>query len=191
MTNFQKVCLVGFLMVAVVVTGISTFAAEDKKETTAKAAAPATELILHEWSQRCVEEKVEGKSGKKAAKKSCAIFERIDMKDSKLRLAEFAVGFAGDKEKEKGTALGKITLPLGIMIDPGISMKIDDGKPYIFRPAFCTNEGCITFVNLDKDVLTSMKKGKNLIFGFKTAEGRDANLTMTLTGFEKAFKTLE
>lgn len=189
MTNIAKYCLAGFLMVAVIVTAISTFAAEDKKKPEAK--APASELVVQGWSQRCVEEKAEEKSGKKSGKKSCAVFERIDVKESGLRLAEFAIGFTDDKEKEKGMALGKITLPLGIMIDPGISMKIEDGKPFVFRPAFCTNEGCITFVNLDKDILNSMKKAKKITFDFKTADGRDASLAMSLVGFDKAFKELE
>ncbi|MBI3440547.1 MAG: invasion associated locus B family protein [Proteobacteria bacterium] len=199
MQGFQKRYLEALLVVVLAVVAVSTFASAAKKSpetrtpvtAPASTTAPANTLVSRGWLQRCVQPQGNEKSGLKPGKKSCAIFERIDMQGSPLRLAEFVVGFREDKDRGSGVALGKIILPLGILLDSGISMKIEDGKPFAFRPSFCTSEGCITFVNLDRETLDSMKRAKQLSFDFKTVDGRDANLVMSLIGFEKALKELE
>jgi invasion protein IalB len=154
----------------------SVFAEEAKKEETAKADS-GTEIVEMGWQKRCADKKSE-------EAKKCEIFQRLAIKKSDMRVAEFAIGFP----EKKDTARGVVVLPLGILLEPGVAMKIDDGKPFVFKARYCVNAGCFSYINLDKSILDSMKKGKLASFFFKTAEGQDVNLIMNLTGFEKAMK---
>jgi invasion protein IalB len=180
MNNLKKCCgiLCAVLMLAIAAT--PSFAAEAKKDSAKKSAG--NEIVERGWTQRCPETK-----DKPAAdKKLCEIFQRIDMKKNSLRVAEFAIGFPEEKGMKSGTARGAVILPLGILLEQGAQMKIDDGKPLAFKIRFCTNAGCFAYLNLNKDILSSMKKAKAASFLFKTADGRKVNLVMGLDSFEKA-----
>jgi invasion protein IalB len=186
MNSFQKYFAAGLLAVLVLgFVAFSSFADEAKKDAGKK--APDNQVVERGWTQRCPEKKPDQKS----ETKQCEIFQRIDMKESSMRVAEFAVGFPQEKGMEKGAARGVVVLPLGILLEEGVQMKIDDGKPVSFKTRFCTNAGCFSFVMLGKDVLETMKKAKAVTFLFKTSEGQNVNLIMTMGGFEKALKDIQ
>lgn len=144
-------------------------------------APPADSAVA--WTLRCQPQK-EGAAADD--KKSCEIFQRLVVKESLARVAEFAIGFPEGSE----IARGVIVLPLGILLQPGVEMRIDDGKPYAFKIRYCTEAGCFAYVNLDKDLLETMRKGTSANFAFKAADGKDVNLSMTLSGFGTALKGL-
>jgi invasion protein IalB len=185
MNSFQKYCVALFAVLVLGVIAGSSFADEAKKDP-AKT-APGNQVVERGWTQRCPEQKPDQKPGKKL----CEIFDRIDMKESSMRVAEFAVGFPQEKGLEKDAARGVVVLPLGILLDVAVQMKIDDGKPLVFKNRFCTNAGCFSFISLGKDILDSMKKAKAVAFLFKTSEGQNVNLIMTLGGFEKALQEIQ
>lgn len=175
MNKFQKyawVICAAFLLIA------GSAVAAEKSSAETKDAAPS--VVERGWALRCPEEQ-------KDKKKQCEVFQRLDMKDSSAaRVAEFAVGFPDKKEPARGVVI----LPLGILLEQGVSMKIDDGKPFVFKTRYCTNAGCFSYVNLDKTLLGSLKKGKAVAFQFKSATGQDINLIMNLSGFEKSLKEI-
>ena len=179
---------------AVVIAGISfTFAPgiaaakTSKPASTAsapKAAEPDNTVVDKGWTERCA-----GKE--KTDKKACEVYTRLEMKTSSLRVVEVAIGFPQDDSLPKGTARGVIILPLGVMLEPGATMAVDDGKPFAFKSRFCTQSGCFAFVNMNKDILEAMKKGKQLNVFFKTADNHDAHLALTLNGFDKLLGKIE
>jgi invasion protein IalB len=186
MNSLKKNCLV---LIAVLALGagtgmvnMSAFAADTAK-TPAAAPAKGNEIIDHGWQQRC-EAVVKDKPS------HCEIFKKLETKEKSLRVAEFAVGYAPEKDAKKDTANSVIILPLGMLLDSGVTMKVDDGKELTFKPRFCNNGGCFSFVTLDEAWLSSMKKGKATNFQFKTSEGQIVNLVMKLDGFEKLLKAL-
>jgi len=182
MNNFQKCGGVLFAALMIGTVAASSFAGETKKAPeTAKAAS--SEMVESGWKQRCLEQKTE--------KKQCEIFQRIDTKDTHLRVAEFALGFPHEKDLEKGTARGVIILPLGILLEPGFAMKVDAGKPVSFKPRFCTVAGCVSYVNLGKDIIDSLKKSKTVTFMFQTDNGQNVNLVMSMGGFETGLKEIQ
>ena len=188
MNKFQKYCVVLFTVMLVGMVAVLSFAEEAKKPPEAAPAVaakqPSNEMVEQGWKQRCNTPK----AGEKAAEKICEIFQRLEIKENHMLVAELAVGFLHDKTMEKGAAHGAIILPLGISLESDIGMKVDEGKPVVFKPRFCTAAGCFSFVTLSKDLLDTMKKGKAITFTFKTAEGQNVNLIMHIGGFEKALK---
>lgn len=162
--------------------------AEDAKAPAPKAATtPTNEVLERGWDLRCPDEKTE-----KQDKKQCEAFQRLDLKGSEMRVAELAIGFPKEnKAIEKGGALGAVVLPLGILLDEPLSMKIDDGKPMSFRVRYCTAAGCVAYVAINKSMLETMRNGKKTSFDFKTADGQNVNIVMTLTGLDKILKDMQ
>ena len=173
-----------FLFVVFMMLSASSFAAKPSADKKGK----GIELVASEWRSRCGKDEKTGKE----SKDKCEVYQRISVKKTKARIAEMALGFPIDeKGKKSKSARGVVILPLGILLENGIVMKIDDEKPAVFKVRFCTNSGCVAYVNLDKKLLTSMKKGKNINFIFKSSVGQDVNIVMSLKGFTWALTKLD
>ena len=176
MNGFQNFAVVIFVLLL----AMPAFAEAPKGKEKDK--APPQEITERGWTLRCPDVK-------KGEKKYCEIFQRLDMKDAAdARVAEFAIGFPEDEKKN--VARGVIVLPLGILLESGVAMKIDDNEPFVFKTRYCTNAGCFSYVSLSKDLLTSLRKGKTVTFQFKSFAGQDVNLIMNLVGFEKSLKEI-
>lgn len=172
----------------VVVISVAVFSfGGSKKDAPAQAAAATQEQQQPQvaetgWNVRCPENETD--------KSKCEMFQRIVMRDNQARVAEFAIGFPDDKTLEKGTARGVAILPLGLLIEEGVQMKIGDGKGVPMKTRLCTNAGCFAFVTLKKETLDNLRDAKNVTFVFKTPDGRTVNIVMSTVNFDTALETI-
>ena len=126
MNAFQKIALVAILLTTL--GAADGFAKADKKAPAT--AATENAVVDKGWAVRC------SKPEKGQKDKTCEIFGRLEMQKTSMRMAEFAVGFSKDNKK---IANGVIILPLGILLEPGVIMKIDDdGKQVPFKASYCS-----------------------------------------------------
>lgn len=180
----------GLLLLAITATSTIALAQEEKKDApkeAPKVVAPTNEIVERGWDLRCPDEKTE-----KQDKKQCEVFQRLDVKGSEMRVAELAIGFPKEgKGIEKGGALGAVVLPLGILLDESITLKIDEEKPFSFRTRYCTAAGCVSYVNMSKSMLDTLRAGKQVTFNFKTADGQNVNIVMNLGGLDKILKDMQ
>jgi invasion protein IalB len=130
------------------------------------------------WFTRCEP------AAKEGAAKQCEAFQRLMIKESQQRIAEFAVGFGEDKS---GAARGVFILPLGILLSEGVQMQIDEGKAFKFNIRYCEVSGCYAFVNLNAEILDMMRKGNKAIVTFQSTKPQTIRIEMSLKGFGKAF----
>jgi invasion protein IalB len=180
MSNFKKYCGILCTVLVLAIAAAPSFAEDIKKDPAKK--SDGNEIVERGWTARCPK----SKDKQPVEKKQCEIFQRIDMKKNSMRVAEFAIGFPQEKGLASDAARGVVILPLGILLEQGAEMKIDDGRPLAFKSRFCTNAGCFAYITLSRKTLDSMKKAKAATFSFKTADGRKVNLIMGLGSFEKA-----
>lgn len=153
--------------------------------TAAVAQQPGTELAETGWGKRCQKDPKTGKEDKN----QCEAYQKIQVKDADTRIAEMAIGFpTGSDGKKSKVARGVVVLPLGILLESGVLMQVDEQKPAVFKLRFCTQGGCVGYVNLNPELLDTMKNGNQLLFQFKTSQGRDVKIIMSLKGFTKAIK---
>ncbi len=146
-----------------------------------------TEIAETNWTKRCQKD---AKTGKEM-KNFCEIAKRIQVKGAGTRIAEMAIGFPLNKEGKKSKAArGVIILPLGILLESGVVMKIDDNKPASFKPRFCTKDGCVAYINLNEKILGTMKNGNKLNLAFRTSKGQEIKVVMELKGFTKGIKSI-
>lgn len=168
----------GFVVVSVFAVVISAVLSAQAAAPEAKKAEAEKKIEMQEsgWAKRC-----EDKENKK-----CEVFQVLSVKDSKARVAEFALGFPESKDVGRGGVI----LPLGILLEDGVTMRIDDGKPYVFKVRYCTNDGCVAFLKVDNALVAAMDKGKQITFSMKSAVGQNVNLVLSLSGFGKALKEI-
>jgi invasion protein IalB len=131
------------------------------------------------WFTRC-----EKQDPKSTTPPQCEAFQRLVIKESSQRLAEFAVGYA-----EKGQpARGIIVLPLGILLPAGVQMQIDAGKAFKFNVRYCEVSGCYAYVTLNDELLTLMRKGTKAVITFQSTKAQKIQIEMSLKGFGAALE---
>lgn len=81
-----------------------------------------------------------------------------------------------------------LVLPLGLKLDKGAALQIDDGKDIASNPyRTCLLAGCVVSVSADAKMVALLGKGKALTVKTMTDDGKDANFTISLNGFQSAF----
>ena len=150
-------------------------AAPAAEKDTAKDKTAKTEAL---WTKRCETE------GEK--KGQCELFQRLIVKETGKRVVEFAVGYPEKKDEARGV----IVLPLGILLTEGVKLQIDAGQTFSVKPRYCGPEGCYAYVNLNKQMLDLMRKGKEAGISFQTLQGKTITVKLSLEGFGKSLKEI-
>ncbi len=133
------------------------------------------------WSIRCNKDE-KGKEVAAPKRGNCEIFQRLVEKESGKRFVEVAVGFP----KDKSAARGIIIVPLGILLQPGMTMKVDDGKEYKFQVRYCDGNGCFGYVDLNDELLGALRKGTKLTVTFQALNKKPISVVITLKDFAAA-----
>jgi invasion protein IalB len=131
------------------------------------------------WGTRCEKDK-------RGQPTACEMYQRLVDVQTGMRVAEFAIGIHG----EDGAARGVIILPLGILLQPGVLMSIDNQETFKFAVRYCTAQGCYAYVDLNDQLLALMQANGNAVFRFQTHQGEMIEMPMTLMGFTKAYDAI-
>lgn len=140
------------------------------------------------WVLRCAD--VADAKDQSKTVKNCEIFQRLSVKQTGQRIIEFVVGKDAVKEKQ-GIKRGVVILPLGVLIQSGVRMQIDELPAYKFDLHHCTDGGCFAFVDLNSDIIGKMKKGEKAKMTMKSVEGKNVNIVLSLAGFSAAVDKLK
>ncbi len=157
-------------------------AQESSKTVTPKSTDPAAkqqEVKFKDWASRCVEtaEKV----------KVCFIFQNLLLSTNKQRLLNLRVGrFSGDK-----TLTALFTLPLGVSLPGGVSLKIDDRKKIRIRYERCDKSGCLAPLTLRDEQVKALQTGLKAQVAFFDIRGREISIPVSLLGFTAGLKSIK
>lgn len=107
---------------------------------------------------------------------------------------EFVVRKIDDEKAEingvKVDAIADIITPLGVLLEFGLRLKIDDGEERGAPFRICQQHGCLVREPLSGDVIESLKKG-NKATVIVAAEGAGpVQIEISLRGFTKAYGSL-
>ncbi|MBI1326361.1 MAG: hypothetical protein GC136_01830 [Alphaproteobacteria bacterium] len=131
------------------------------------------------WVLRCDKFK-DVKEGQR--QEYCEVFIRALVKDTGQRIFEFAVGYP---EADKA-ARGVFILPLGLVLDSPLSLKLDGQPPLAFKIRYCTGDGCYAFVTLDDALLGKLRSSKALAIEGSAQNGQPVKLEIPMDEFAKA-----
>ncbi len=134
------------------------------------------------WSVECA--KLKTQEGKEV--ESCIVYQ--DFKD-KSGKAVARTSFAYNKEKKQ--LIAEFLVPLGVMIQPGLGLKVDEAEPAGVPYAFCSPQGCKAVAPVPAELISTMKKGKKLRMVFALINGQKLIAEFSLSGFTAATRALK
>jgi invasion protein IalB len=81
----------------------------------------------------------------------------------------------------------RVTLPLGMSIQPGTRVIVDSGQPMTGPYVICFNNGCMADYEASAELVTNMKKGKGLAVQGVNGAGQVISLLLPLENFAKVY----
>jgi len=176
--NLRRHCLaLATGLALVLVSGASPLRAQD-----APAAPPAdgaTEQRFGSWTLRCF-------PPSESLPRRCEMVQVLGNTETKQEVLLMVVGYP---DGQSGP-VAWLVLPLGILLPPGLGLKIDGGETRGLPIRSCDPRGCATPWPLSEADIAALKAGQELVVIFQDIEGKKLGLPVSLEGFTAAFSQL-
>jgi invasion protein IalB len=121
-----------------------------------------------------------------AAHEQCAIvLSVVDQERPNLVLAVIVLNTADRKAR-----LMRVIAPLGVLLPPGVGLRIDDAD--VGRLSFlqCLPNGCVAQLAMDESLINKLKSGKTATLGIFQTPEQGVGVQAPLTGFKEAYEEL-
>jgi invasion protein IalB len=157
-----------------------------------KAAAPATpaapagqadqgqpeqpQLIFSPWTKFCL------KGQESDAKQVCFTGKDGRVESGMPVVAAVVIEPEGDPKK-----VLRVTLPLGMSIQPGTRVIVDQGQPMTGPYVICFQNGCMADYEASGELIDKLKKGQGLVVQGINGAGQPISLVLPLNDFAKAY----
>jgi invasion protein IalB len=82
----------------------------------------------------------------------------------------------------------RVTLPLGMSIQPGTRVIVDNGQPMTGPYVICFNNGCMADYEASGELIGKLKKGQGLVIQGINGSGQPISLVVPLGDFGKAYE---
>ncbi len=182
------------LAALVLFTSGAVFAEDAAPKEKAPAAAPAAEKTAQQklpegfeqfkdWIKEC--EKLKDPEGKEI--ELCQISQTLTNTEINQPMLKVAAGYVPGKDE----AVMILTLPLGVILPPGIQLTVGEGKAARVPVTTCLPAGCQAGVQLDKEFTARLKKGKQMIVTFLGPDGKQINAPISLSGFTAGMDSIK
>jgi invasion protein IalB len=143
----------------------------------AQAAGETPQLIYSPWTKFCM------KGQDANAKQVCLTGKDARIESGMPVLAAVIIEPEGETKK-----LLRVTLPLGMSLQHGTRVIIDQGQPATGPYVVCFTNGCMSDYEASTDMISKLKKGQQLIVqAINAANGQPISLPMPLGDFAKAY----
>ncbi len=121
-----------------------------------------------------------------AKNESCALVQSVTAEDrNNVGLTVYFQKFSN------GTKVLRVFAPLGVLLPPGLGLKIDDkdvGNAPFLR---CQNFACYAQVVVEDKLIEQLKAGKTAVFIIFQTEEAGIGIPISLAGFDKALAALK
>jgi invasion protein IalB len=136
----------------------------------------APQLIFSPWTKICP------KGPEANAKPVC-----FTGKDGRVETGQPVVAAVLIEPEGEPRKILRITLPLGMSLQPGTRAIIDQGQPMTAPYVICFNNGCMADYEASQALVETMKKGQGLIIQGINGAGQPISLVLPLNDFAKAY----
>src|SRR6266481_2745565 len=144
-----------------------------------QAQAPAGEqpqLIFSPWTKFCL------KGQEANAKQVC-----FTGKDGRVESGMPVVAAVLIEPENEPKKVLRVTLPLGMSIQPGTRVIVDNGQPMTGPYVICFNNGCMADYEASGELIGKLKKGQGLVIQGINGAGHPISLVVPLQDFAKAY----
>lgn len=167
-------------LAAILLAGVVAPAARAQTEAPAAAESGKTEERFGNWILRCM-------AGAAEAPRRCEMVQMLGDNETGRDVLLVAIGYPEGQTRP----VAWIILPLGVLLPPGIGLKIDQSEVKALPIRHCDAGGCATPWPLAETDIAALKQGSELIVIFKDIEGQSLGLPVSLSGFTAAFSKLQ
>jgi invasion protein IalB len=133
-------------------------------------------LIFSPWTKFCLK-------GKQAdAKEVC-----FTGKDGRIESGMPVVAAVIIEPEGQPKKVLRVTLPLGMSLQPGTRVIVDQNPPMTGAYVICFQNGCMADYEATGELVDKMKKGKSLVVQGINGSGQPISLVVPLSDFSKAY----
>jgi invasion protein IalB len=141
-----------------------------------QAGAEQPQLIWSPWTKFCL------KGQEANAKQVCFTGKDGRVESGQPVVAAVLIEPDGDPKK-----VLRVTLPLGMSIQPGTRVIVDNGQPMTGPYVICFQNGCMADYEASGELIGKLKKGQGLVVQGINGSGQPVSLVLPLTDFAKAY----
>src|SRR5215510_8240291 len=142
----------------------------------AQAQPEQPQLIFSPWTKFCL------KGQEANAKQVC-----FTGKDGRVESGMPVVAAVLIEPENEPKKVLRVTLPLGMSIQPGTRVIVDNGQPMTGPYVICFNNGCMADYEASGELIGKLKKGQGLVIQGINGAGQAISLVVPLTDFAKAY----
>ncbi|HEY6259312.1 MAG TPA: invasion associated locus B family protein [Xanthobacteraceae bacterium] len=143
----------------------------------AQAAAPdVPPLTYTPWTKVCV------KGQEANAQQVC-----FTGKEGRLDTGMLVIGAVVIEPEGSAAKTLRITLPLGMQLQPGTRVIVDQGQPMNAPYMICSPIGCMADYEASGELIGKFKKGQSMVVQAINSQGGAINLPVPLPDFAKAY----
>lgn len=132
-----------------------------------------TMMVYQDWRLLC--------PASKDKDTSCELSQDVINERAHARVARLVVL----KDKDKSTVLA-VTVPLEVLLEPGMGLKIGDDQPRVYQYKTCTEEGCLAVIPVDDQIETSLAKATDAGVIVAGQDGKGVALPFSMKGYVEA-----
>lgn len=158
-------------------------AAEKTADKTAEQKLPEGAEQFKDWIKEC--EKLKDPEGKEI--ELCQISQTLVNTEINQPMLKVSAGYVPGKKD----AVMIITLPLGVILPPGVQLTVGEGKAARVPITTCLPQGCQAGAQLDKEFTERLKKGDKMIVTFLGPDGKQINAPISLSGFTAGLESIK
>jgi invasion protein IalB len=118
--------------------------------------------------------------------KHCEIIQDVVNEKIGRRVARISMGYI---KQEKQPSL-MLTVPLGVLLEPGLGLKlgVEDMKAYPYKT--CVDDGCVAIIPIDKKLDKSLIAAQDASLAVVTpqGDGKPISLPFSMKGFAQAHR---
>ena len=134
------------------------------------------QLIFSPWTKFCL------KGQEANAKRVC-----FTGKDGKVESGTPVVAAVVIEPENDPKKVLRVTLPLGMSIQPGTRVIVDNDKPVSGPYVICFNNGCMADYEASGELIGKLKRGQGLVVQGINGAGQPISLIVPLNDFAKAY----
>jgi invasion protein IalB len=94
------------------------------------------------------------------------------------------------KDKDKNMILA-VTVPLQVLLEPGLGLKIGDDKIRVFQYKTCTEEGCLSIIPVNAELDEVLAKAQQANVAVVQPDGKAVELPFSMKGYGEAYKAFQ
>jgi invasion protein IalB len=135
------------------------------------------QLIFSPWTKFCL------KGQEAEAKQVCFTGKDGRVESGMPVVAAVVIEPEGEQKK-----VLRVTLPLGMSIQPGTRVIVDQGQPMTGPFVICFQNGCMADYEASGELIGKLKKGQGLVVQGINGAGQPISLVLPLADFAKAYE---